>query len=266
MQTSKSALLALPESTRALFERIRNARGIKNFILVGGTALALRLQHRLSEDLDFMTTGKMDRNVIAKILNSLHGSGCKKFTKIDDVQKALEFSAEGGDVENYSQNWRVDGVKLSFFSKLIQPKAAQHALCSILESESVPGVDCGLIRVATESCIFSLKSQVVSERLTSRDLFDLKVLIETGRYSFSDLLSEARKLGANPELVKERIAVGKLRLNDPPVNTISGETPDIETVRNWFVEQINEFERQLAKDAKTPLQLNRKTGRPPRHR
>jgi len=247
-------LLALPENTRVLFECIRHAHGIENFILVGGTALALRLQHRLSEDLDFMTTGPINRDAVINVLNYLYENGYKKFTKIENTHKKLEFSTEGHDDEDYSQNWRIDGVKLSFFSKLVQPTSAQDALVARLKSGTVPGVDCGLIEVATESCLFSLKSQVVYERLTSRDLFDLKVLIETGRYSFDDLLSRAHELGANPEVVKERIAVGDLRVNDPPVNTVYGETVDIQMIRNWFAEQINEFERRLAETAQMPHQ------------
>jgi predicted nucleotidyltransferase component of viral defense system len=218
-------------------------------VLVGGTALALRLTHRLSEDLDFMTTDRLNQGVVYQILKSLKRGGCKTFTKIETVHKALLLSADGADINDYSQNWRVDGVKLSFFVKQLQPESAQQALREKLQSGPVEGLDTGRIRVATEKCLFSLKSQLLAERLTSRDLFDLKTLLETGRYSFDDLLAEAKALGANPEFVKERIFAGPLQVNDPKVNTPDGAVIDIETVRNWFTEVINEFERRKA----TPL-------------
>lgn len=84
------------------------------------------------------------------------------------------------------------------------------------------------------------------ERLTSRDLFDLKTLIETGRYGITDLLSEAEALGGNVDLVKERLIHGRLRTDDPPVNTVNGEPCDVEALRAWFAEQINSYERDVA--------------------
>lgn len=84
------------------------------------------------------------------------------------------------------------------------------------------------------------------ERLTSRNLFDLKTLIETGHYDIAKLLSEAEALGGNIDLVKERLIHGKFRTDDPPVNLANGESCDAETLRAWFAEQVNHYERDVA--------------------
>jgi len=43
----------LSQHTEEIFEQISTLECIKNYTLIGGTALALQLGHRLSEDLDF---------------------------------------------------------------------------------------------------------------------------------------------------------------------------------------------------------------------
>lgn len=40
-----------------VFRRLQALPAMKSFVLVGGSALALRVQHRKSEDLDFLFTG-----------------------------------------------------------------------------------------------------------------------------------------------------------------------------------------------------------------
>lgn len=236
---------ALPEKTRALFEAIKPIEAIGDFLLVGGTALALRLQHRSSEDLDFLAIGKLDRRAIDHVLGKLSEHG-GKVTRVIDPVAILEFESEGDDALDYGQDWRVNGVKLSFLSKLVRPETAQRALETRLRPAKVPGLDTGHIRVASEACIFALKAQLLSERLASRDLFDLKTLIETGRYDMAQLLSEAEALGGNIDLIKERILHGRFRLDDPPVNAVNGESIDVEMLRAWFAERINDFERDAA--------------------
>lgn len=236
---------ALPEKTARLFEVIKPMEEIGQFLLVGGTALALRLCHRLSEDLDFMTTGKLNRPAIDRLLDQLKAHG-HKVTRIVDPIAHLEFEMEGADASEYGQDWRVDGVKLSFLSKRVQTETAQHELETRLQPAEIPDVETGNIRVASEACVFALKAQVLSERLISRDMFDLKTLIETGRYGMADLLSETKALGGNVDLVKERLIHGRLRTDDPPVNTVNGEPCDVEALRAWFAEQVNNYERDVA--------------------
>jgi hypothetical protein len=43
----------LSQHTEEVFEQISKMECVKNYTLIGGTALALQLGHRLSEDLDF---------------------------------------------------------------------------------------------------------------------------------------------------------------------------------------------------------------------
>lgn len=48
----------IPKETSELVDQFAKLTFIKNFTLVGGTALALQLGHRQSEDLDFIFDGE----------------------------------------------------------------------------------------------------------------------------------------------------------------------------------------------------------------
>jgi hypothetical protein len=55
--TFSQKLNILPASQRALWKELKATPG--NFVLCGGTALALRLGHRVSEDSDFFTNATL---------------------------------------------------------------------------------------------------------------------------------------------------------------------------------------------------------------
>jgi len=48
-------MIALAAQTSEIFDQICSLECIKPYFLVGGTALALQIENRLSEDLDFMS-------------------------------------------------------------------------------------------------------------------------------------------------------------------------------------------------------------------
>src|SRR5258708_9403327 len=56
--TFSPKLNILPESQRALWKELKATP--KHFVLYGGTALAIRLGHRVSEDFDFFTNAAFE--------------------------------------------------------------------------------------------------------------------------------------------------------------------------------------------------------------
>ena len=102
--------------TEALAKRISGEQILKHFLLVGGTALSIYLEHRLSEDLDFATVNQtLPREEIADLLKRLETMG----SNIEDILPlAARHDAinEGYDIEDYQQDWLIDGVKLTFFT------------------------------------------------------------------------------------------------------------------------------------------------------
>ncbi len=101
-------------------------------------------------------------------------------------------------------------------------------------------------RKLDEAFLAACKAQLNNECLVSRDLYDLKVLLETGRYTLAELFRLAVELGGNADLARECLVSGRLRTDDPAVNLIDGSAINVESLRNWFVEQVNEYERAVA--------------------
>ncbi|MEY4862603.1 MAG: hypothetical protein RLZ51_698 [Pseudomonadota bacterium] len=58
MPIHKLKLEFMPEATQKNFSRLKDDPRLAGFTLVGGTALALQIGHRISEDLDFNIFGQ----------------------------------------------------------------------------------------------------------------------------------------------------------------------------------------------------------------
>lgn len=147
---------ALVEKTLKVIEAISKMEFVKSYFLVGGTALALQLKHRLSEDLDFMCwkSNKKDRiNInIDKIKNEL----------------AQNFTVDKVDIlgNNHIEIYIDGGVKLSFYAPdkmkpIIKPV---HYLNNLI--------------LADETCIASLKMEVFLRRNEFRDYYDLYCILK----------------------------------------------------------------------------------------
>ena len=56
----------MPLATKGIFEVLDGSNFIKDFALVGGTALSLKIGHWLSEDLDFVFDGELMPQISVK--------------------------------------------------------------------------------------------------------------------------------------------------------------------------------------------------------
>lgn len=68
----KNPTVILPE-TLQLLEQIQEDEVFRDFFLVGGTALALHMGHRLSVDLDFFTLSPFDNAFLEAHLHQQYG-------------------------------------------------------------------------------------------------------------------------------------------------------------------------------------------------
>jgi hypothetical protein len=145
----------LSDETNEVFEPVSNLVCIKEFILIGGTALALQTGHRLSEDLDFCKwplPGKSDINW-PQILNELSSI----------------FRSVKPDILGFDQvNFYADKIKLSFYSN-------QLNMSPILD----PIVFMNNIQIPDIETIGAMKLEVMLRRSKFRDYYDLySVLME----------------------------------------------------------------------------------------
>lgn len=153
----------MPGSTLEVFERLNQCPFITKFTLVGVTALAIQLEHRLSEDLDFiyddehLKTAALKRNVLKAFPESM--------------------------IIRQDYDWQIDfiinNVKVTFFSSgavTIPFKVVDY---------SFPH---GNINIAKPKAIAALKFSAISQRNTIRDYYDLYILSRT-KIPLEDLIS-----------------------------------------------------------------------------
>lgn len=146
----------LSDETKKIFEPVSQLNCIKDFILIGGTALALQTGHRLSEDLDFCKwplPGKSDIDwpQILKELSSV-------FNKIDP------------DILGFNQvNFYTDKVKFSFYSNQLYKSPVIKPIV-FLNNISIPDIE----------TIGVMKLEVMLRRSNFRDYYDIYSILKEG--------------------------------------------------------------------------------------
>lgn len=96
-------LKSLLPRAREVLTKLSNLSFMQSYVWVGGSALAVYLEHRLSEDLDFFTNSKeLDKGVILNNIRSLKGFECivmsESMTQIDIVINKV-------NITFFSQQW-----------------------------------------------------------------------------------------------------------------------------------------------------------------
>ena len=147
MQDLKNLKCLLPKTEALLLKMVEECSFLEKYVLVGGSALALYVCHRKSEDLDFFTyDDSFDKKEIFDYIQSF------------DNKEILHQSDEQIDV-------LLDGVKVTFFNaqwKFLKPQKVEKFNLSSLES------------------ISAMKVNVMFLRAKYRDYYDLYFLVKEG--------------------------------------------------------------------------------------
>lgn len=138
----------MPLNTKDIFVKLAQSKFISDFTLIGGTALAIQIGHRISEDLDFIYDG--DQLNLSKIKRN--------------IQKLFPSHRIVRQDEKYQIDFVINDSKLSFFSSeaILIPF---NILGYSLQYENV--------NIAPVSIIGSLKFSAIAQRSTIRDYYDL---------------------------------------------------------------------------------------------
>jgi len=147
----------LAPHTSLLFEKITQLECIKEYVLVGGTALSIQINTRNSEDLDFMKwrTSKNEKMEVnwPKIE--------KELSLIGEIQQREIF--DFNHVE-----FRVNGVKFSFYAT--ERFAPEMEIISYKNN----------IRIANPEAIGAMKMEVMMRRSNFRDYYDIYSILKEG--------------------------------------------------------------------------------------
>ncbi len=160
----------LTDNISAIIDKVAAMESIKPYILSGGTALAIQLGHRKSEDLDFMMWRKSKSE--------------KPEVNWPVIEKELKEKV--GSIENFNMlgfdqvEFKVAGVNLSFY------------VSNSYSPVSEPVSFLGNIRLADVPAILAMKIEVMLRRIQMRDYYDIYSILKEG-YNISTGIESALK-------------------------------------------------------------------------
>jgi len=160
----------LPPAQHLLWKSL-SASVDTGFVLCGGTAVALRLGHRISLDFDFFSERPLARRALSEAFPFLSQS-----ILIQDAKDSLSILAPTAS----------GNVKISFFGQI-----------SMGRTGTPDRTEDGVLEVASLLDLLATRLKVIQQRLEAKDYRDIAAILKSGT-SLSDGLSAAAAMyGSN---------------------------------------------------------------------
>lgn len=234
----------LPERTRLLFEYAGICNELSKFTLMGGTALTLHLGHRQSLDLDFAVFGRrLPTGDINAWVRRLQNDNIP-VEVIQDQSQASAFKINTGeDLANFARDYEVAGVKVQFFGhdkgENLSAFYERHA-SSQYSNTHFKVLDVEGLKVA--------KTLVLSDRVRSRDLFDIMELVKNSGLT----LDQMRAIVVQHDPAHDfthytRVMRGGIPLDktDEGLSVLNLDST-IDTIYGFFNDLVDQWERDRA--------------------
>ena len=230
--------MQLREDTARVWAFLRGHPALTGFVLVGGTALALHIEHRQSEDLDFgFGALRLPRARIEALRLAAREHGIA-FVANDEPNAVEEFINSGMDLNDYQQNYlAAETVKVTFFCP--DPEVLVHI---------APGAAHGP-RVATLDEIFAMKCLVSADRSKSRDWFDLYTLMRDHGYTSAQFegVFFTSKVPQKMEIALTRLCSGRPHQLDEGYESLLENPPSLTQMSEFFLQVADEARAAAAK-------------------
>src|SRR3990167_4276764 len=187
----KPNLSVLPKSQKGLFVELKDTPS--HFVLYGGTAIALRLGHRVSVDFDFFTHQSFDPDTL--------------YQKIPYLKNSEILQKEENTLTCLVN--RQGPIKVSFFGNI--------SLKRICKPEIIDGPN---IKIASLLDLAGMKAAVIQKRAASRDYIDIEALIMKAGIAL--LYFKGGDLKSLPQKVKNNLlkAIQTVALEEIPTRII----------------------------------------------
>jgi len=233
----------LPDKTRRILEKLSICQGLSEFTLIGGTALALQVAHRFSEDLDLAASKiRLPRQDIDNLIAELIDMGCIATLSTNDFTRQ-QWDNEGGDIDDFQQDWNIDGVKISFWTMnsevqsnfVVQNRDYKLNNLNILSSDG----------------IFELKSRLLVKRTASRDGFDLWYFLAHCGRSLDQIfaLAQAEDKYYSYDQLYQRLAPANYPPYDPGFEAImKGAPANRDQLKKALAKYVKAFQEKIAAD------------------
>ncbi len=230
----------LPAETEKVWNFLKGQPALTGFVLVGGSALAMRIQHRLSEDLDFVfLEPSLPCPRLEALLHRAREAG-HDFQRNDHEAALREFALGGMELHNYQQDFLFNtAVKVSFFTAATPVAKALSAA-----PEAGP-------RVASLTELFKTKCLISASRSKTRDWLDLYLLMRDHGFSIRDYQAAFEEAGLKSQcdLGLTRLCSGVPQRDDEGYAELLANAPSLAQMTAFFVAQRESLEIDSAAKA-----------------
>ncbi len=233
----------LRPDTAALWRALEDEPLLNGFVLIGGTALALRIGHRISEDLDLAYLGpSLPKPRIKALIRKLEAKGFR-LQPNQNIVAEQDFIDAGLALEDSQQDYLAEGalgqVKLSFVR-------LENAMTAVFSGDAQSP-----LRIATLDEIFASKTLVSAERSKTRDWFDLYVLLTQHGYSMLDF-HRVFMQSHNPngfDIASARLRRCMPSIADEGYLQLASTAPSLDELRTFFSAQLDALEIEVSRKA-----------------
>lgn len=225
-----------------LLHEIQDYPLLSDHTLIGGTALGIYLDHRESEDLDFITKNdKLNKVNINFFINSLEKKGFN-IKKIYDEAGYMDFAEGGENIDDYQQIYEINGVKVSFF--VIPNLTVRNIL-----SKDIPNIITGNVKAAQIDTIFKLKCDLISQRNKLRDYYDIYYLVKNKKCDLKETYLSIRETNGNSfanHIIKKMYDLNVYPADKEGLLTLEKANITVDELRDFFRKEIKEIYKQIA--------------------
>ena len=147
------------------------------FYFIGGTALSTYLDHRISYDVDIVSTEPLPVSAIKAFAFPI------KALYIPDTKRAPVFKINTGkNLDEFYMRFMVNGIKLEFVH--FEDELRQGVLAN---AKSMPYAEGSTLKILALEDIIALTAIALFDRQKSRDLFDMAIVLERDLVSIEEL-------------------------------------------------------------------------------
>ena len=232
----------MKKETKKVLDRIKSFPFFKEkrAVLIGGTALSIHLSHRLSEDLDFMfyKDEKLPKDELMIFADKYNAN------YIPFEQSVIDnFINEGGDIEDYQQQFFIDDVKVEFTASL--GNILEKEIVCPQEIENIDGVP-----VASLEALKQMKCLLLMDRNKIRDMYDVAYMLQNGILKPKEMLKiiARYRLTFDENYVLMRLYHKKLSENDEGLDGLIANPPNFEELKAYLVTQAKKGMIEIRKD------------------
>ncbi len=162
-------MTGLAPKTQEVFPSAVQLSCIKDYVLVGGTALAIQINHRLSVDLDF-----------CKWIDTTSAKDGIDFRGIEEELKTKYKKVIPNPIDFNQADFIADGVKFQFFNEVGY---------KLPTNETIKGD--GNLHIAPVELIAAMKLKTMFQRTTFRDYYDVYAIVKDGHVTLDKLVDLA---------------------------------------------------------------------------